>query len=212
MKKRKKKKSGLNSFIEQYNNRETKNNVQNTLLKSVVDIAGIAAGTGLGALTGKNSKLVGLATIIGGHYLGDKSNVLRIIGASTIAYGVGKAKEFENNPEMDTPKKRLSDLKDNWFETLYIKIKKEQTKPEIVDSEVEIEEIVPEPKPEKTDQPEKIIEEDELAGLDIFEQQIIESAKAFESKNNNLVFVSEEESEEVILKEDEVDNPDFSLM
>ena len=46
-------------------------------------------------------------------------------------------------------------MKDNWLETLYIKMKKEEVKSEIVDSEVEIEEIVPEPKDEKTDQDEK---------------------------------------------------------
>jgi len=209
MRKKKKKKGGLNSFIEDYNNRETKNNVQNTLLKSVVDIVGMAAGTGLGALTGKNSKFVGLAAIIGGHYLGDRSNVLRIIGASTIAYGVAKAKEFENNSELETPQNRLSDLKDNWLEALYIKMNKEEKETEIIDSEVEIEELVPERKPEKPIQEEKIIEDNELDGLDIFEQQIIESAKAFEAENDNLDF---EPEEEINYEEDELDNPDFSLM
>ena len=210
MKQRKKKKSGLNAFIDEYNNRETKNNVQNTLLKSLVDVAGMTAGTGLGALSGKNSKFVGLATIIGGHYLGDKSNVLRIIGASTIAYGVGKAKDFENNPDMDTPQKRMSDWKDNWLETLYIKMKKEQSKSEKEDSKVEIEEIIPEPKSEKQNENIKFDEEDDLSGLDIFEHQIEASARAFESENSNLNFEPEEVEKD--LEESEFDNPDFSTM
>ena len=123
----KKKKRKMKSFIDQYNDRETKGDIQNTLIKSTVDIvSGAAIGTGLGAISGKYSPLAGIALIIAGHYLGDKSGVLRLTGASTLAYGIAKAKDYQNNPEYDTAQKRLIGLKEDLLTTMYIKWKKEQ--------------------------------------------------------------------------------------
>lgn len=213
MKKRKKKKNGLSKYVDKYNKIDTKGNIQNTLLKGLIDIAGVAAGTGLGALAGKNSKFVGLATILGGHYLGDKSNILRIIGASTMAYGIGKAKEYNSNPELATPKGRFSDLKDDWFATLYIKMKDEKSETKTKESEVTIEEIVPEQKVEtKENETPSIEKEDDFSGLDLsrwdtVEEQVKESEKDFQYQEDSINNQENDDSEE-----DEFDNPDFSSM
>jgi len=213
MKKRKKKKNGLGEYVDKYNKLETKGNIQNTLLKGLIDVAGVAIGTGLGALAGKNSKFVGLATIIGGHYLGDKSNILRIIGASTMAYGIGKAKEYNSNPELATPKGRFSDLKDDWFATLYIKMKDEKSESKTEESEVTIEEIIPEQKTETKDEDIRSIEKKDdfsgidLSGWDTVEEQVKESEKDFQNQEDSINNQENDDSEE-----DELDNPDFSLM
>jgi len=129
MAKRKKRKK--KSFIDQYNERETKGDIQNTLLKSTVDIVSSGAiGTGIGAITGKYSPLAGIALIIAGHYLGDKSGVLRLTGASTMAYGIAKAKDYQNNPKYNTPQKRLEGLKEDLLTTMYLRWKKEKDEKE----------------------------------------------------------------------------------
>lgn len=126
MKKKKRK-----SFVEKYNEKETKGNAQNTALKSTVDtIASSFIGTGLGAISGKFSPLVGIATIVAGHYLGDKSGVLRITGASTLGYGIAKAKEYNENPDYDSPEKRLKGLGNDLLAAAHIKWKKEQEQDE----------------------------------------------------------------------------------
>lgn len=126
-KKRKKKKS----FIDRYNDRPTKGNIQNTLLKGTVDtVASSVIGTGIGAITGKQSPIAGILLMFSGHYLDDKSGLLRLVGASTLAYGIAKSKDYQNNPDYDTPQKRLEGLKDDLLTTLHLKWKKEQEEKE----------------------------------------------------------------------------------
>lgn len=116
MKKKKRK-----SFVEKYNEKETKGNAQNTALKSTVDtIASSFIGTGLGAISGKFSPLVGIAAIVAGHYLGDKSGLLRITGASTLGYGIAKAKDYNENPEYDSPKKRFTGLGNDFLAVAHL--------------------------------------------------------------------------------------------
>lgn len=139
MKKKKRK-----SFVEKYNEKETKGNAQNTALKSTVDtIASSFIGTGLGAISGKFSPLVGIATIVAGHYLGDKSGILRITGASTLGYGIAKAKDYNENPDYDSPQKRLKGLGNDLLSMAHIKWKKEQEQEESEPKK----EIVSEPEP-----------------------------------------------------------------
>ena len=80
------------SFLDRYNARETKGSWKNTFIKTGGDaVTGAIVGTGIGALAGKYAILVGPALVITGHYTGDKSGLLRIAGASTMAYGIACA-------------------------------------------------------------------------------------------------------------------------
>lgn len=124
---KKKEEKEKKNFLDKYNERETKGNVQNTILKGAVDtLAGSVVGTGLGAALGNKALLGGIGMILLGHYLGDESGLMRVTGASTMAFGIAKANEYQNNPEITTPSKRLSGLKDDWLTAFHIKWKKEQ--------------------------------------------------------------------------------------
>lgn len=134
MKNRKKKgsKNQLTKLLDEYNQKATKNNINNTLLKSVVDITSVAAGTGVGALGGDKAKFIGPLFIALGHYLGDESGLLRMLGASTLSYGIAKSKEFKENQELYTVKGRIKDLKENWLSAMYLDVKREKDKKEEV--------------------------------------------------------------------------------
>jgi hypothetical protein len=96
-KKRKKaKRAGLAGVVDTYNARKTgKGNVGNTALKSIVDVAvGVPIGVALGGVAGLWSLPFGLVLIGAGHHLNDKSGLLRITGATAIAYGIAKNIEF----------------------------------------------------------------------------------------------------------------------
>lgn len=122
-----KKKSQKKSILEKFNGREAKGNIENTALKSVVDIlAGGAIGPGLAAISGKYSPIAGLLLIISGHYAGDKSGVLRTVGASTLAFGIAKSKDYQKNPEMDTANKRLTGLGNDILTAFHMKWKEEK--------------------------------------------------------------------------------------
>lgn len=209
MKKRKKKKNVLNEYADRFNKLETKGNIQNTLLKGLIDVAGVAIGTVLGALAGKNSIFVGFGAILSGHFLGDKTNLLRTIGASTLAFGIGKAKDYNSNPELATHKGRLLDLKDNWFATLYIKMKEEKSEPKTKESEVTIEEIIPKKKTKsKEGKMPAIDEESAFLGTDIIvSDKVKESEKTFKDKKDSINNQVNDDA-----KENEFDNPDFSSM
>lgn len=214
MKKGKKKKNGFSGYIDKYNDLESKGNIQNTLLKGLIDLAGVAVGTGLGALAGKNSLFVGIGALLSGHFIGDKTNILRTIGASTVAYGVGKAKEYNSSPEMKTPNGRFSDLKGNLLATLYIKMETEKAETKQNESESKIENI-----PDIQNK-EAIVstiiknkeEESEFSGIDFselgeIEEQISQSAKSYEEKKTLL-----NNNESNSYQNGEFDDPDFSLM
>ncbi|MCT4580855.1 MAG: hypothetical protein N4A35_05500 [Flavobacteriales bacterium] len=127
--KRKKKntsKSKISQLLEEYNRKETKGQVEHTLLKSTIDIASVAGGTGLGALSGEKAKLIGPLLILLGHYIGDKSGLLRMLGASTLTYGIAKSKDLKENQNLLTVKGRLNDLKDNWLTAMYLEVEKKK--------------------------------------------------------------------------------------
>ena len=128
-KKRKKKKaekpkesgaSSIKQLLAGFNERQTKNNVQNTLLKLVADIAGVGLGTALSASLGKIAPAAAIALMGAGHYMGDESGLLRVVGASTLAHSVAKSKEYRKNPEM-TIADRLKDVKDGWLYATLLK-------------------------------------------------------------------------------------------
>lgn len=119
------KESSLQNLYNKFNELPAKQNTQNALIKGLVDtVAGSVVGTGIGALTGDKAAFAGIILILAGHYVGDESGLLRVTGASTLAYGIGKAKEYENNPELATPNQRLGALKDDWLSAFHLKWKK----------------------------------------------------------------------------------------
>lgn len=118
-------------YIDNFNAKEAKGNISNTGLKTLVDVLlGATLGAGIGAVTGKQARFVGLGMIFLGHYTGDKSGVLRVAGASALAYGI--AKYFENETlagtvngvtlqgETTKAKTRLTTFKDEVLATFYL--------------------------------------------------------------------------------------------
>jgi len=117
-----KKKTKSKTLLERFNEKKAKDNIENTLLKGGVDIvAGSIAGTGIAAIVGDKSPFVGMLLILVGHYYGDESGLLRVTGASTLAYGIAKAKDYQNKPELNSPSNRLQDLKSNVLTAFHLK-------------------------------------------------------------------------------------------
>ncbi|MNK08280.1 hypothetical protein D3C87_262100 [compost metagenome] len=112
--------SSIKQLLAGFNERPTKNNVPNTLLKLVADIAGVGLGTALSASLGKIAPAAAIALMGAGHYMGDESGLLRVVGASTLAHSVAKSKEYRKNPEM-TIADRLKDVKDGWLYATLLK-------------------------------------------------------------------------------------------
>lgn len=122
----KKKKKGK-TLVERFNERQAKGNTTNTIIKGGVDtVASSVLGTGLGAISGKYSAITGIALIIAAHYYGDESDVLRVVGSGAIAYGIAKAKDYQENPEYDSVQKRVKGLGNDLLTSLHIKWKQEQ--------------------------------------------------------------------------------------
>lgn len=139
--------SSIKQLLAGFNERQTKNNVQNTLLKLVADIAGVGLGTVLSASLGKIAPAAAIALMGAGHYMGDESGLLRVVGASTLAHSVAKSKEYRKNPEM-TIAEQLKDVKDGWLYATLLKHYQEEgqsqkTEPQTVMNKVV--EISPEP-------------------------------------------------------------------
>lgn len=133
--------SSLKQLLAGFNERQTKNNVQNTLLKLVADIAGVGLGTALSASLGKIAPAAAIALMGAGHYVGDESGLLRVVGASTLAHSVAKSKEYRKNPEM-TIADRLKDVKDGWlYATLLKHYQEEEQSASNKSSEVNPEQI-----------------------------------------------------------------------
>ncbi len=130
---KKEKKNGKKNVLRRYNEADAKGGVKITAMKTGVDLLlGVGVGTGLGAVSGIFSPLLGFILIGVGHYFGDKSGVLRMAGASAFTYGVARA--IENRASASAAsvegisfgavtegvKGRLVNLKDNWMHALYI--------------------------------------------------------------------------------------------
>lgn len=147
--------SGVKQLLAGLNNRQTKNNWNNTALKTVVDLLGIGLGTTVSATTGKAAPLIAAALIGTGHYIGDESGLLRIIGASTLSHSVAKAKEYREQAEMSVAD-RLKGLKDDWLYAAMLKQIDEQQKAKDTTPVV-----TPTP-------PEPIITQSDLDGLDLY--------------------------------------------
>ncbi len=189
MKKGKKKKSTKKNFLQKYNERETKGNVQNTLLKGAVDtVAGSVIGTGIGALAGDKAAFAGIALILAGHYLGDESGVLRVTGASTMAYGIGKAQVYKSDPEMKSVSNRLGGLKQDLLGAFFFKYKEEKNeilekkKPSTSNEALNVEPFHFETEEEENEESELT----DLRGYDKFsEQEHLKPSKVDENEDND---------------------------
>ncbi len=125
---RKKKRSPSTSskkgIVARYNERETKGKIGNSALKTLVDgIAGAVIGTGVGAMAGKYAAIIGPVIIGIGHYTGDKSGVIRIAGASAMAYGIAKALENQSVNGLGSlgdVKSRIGNLQEELFVAFYL--------------------------------------------------------------------------------------------
>jgi|GEM_PF-6236274 len=113
------KQGGLNGVLQPFNEKQAKGNLNNTLLKTVADLAGVGLGTAVSAAAGKAAPLIGAALIGTGHYIGDESGLLRVVGAATVAHSVAKSKEYRQ--EGSTMKDRLAGLKDDWLRAAMMK-------------------------------------------------------------------------------------------
>jgi hypothetical protein len=187
-----KKKAKPKSLLEKYNEKQTKGNVENTLLKGGIDaVASSIVGTGIGAIVGDKAPFAGLGLMFLWHYYGDESGVLRVIGASTLAYGIAKAKAYQNNPNLDTAQKRISEAKDDFLTAFHLKwnTRKELTEQKDIANNVtaEVKESIPE-KPIKstveTSDAQKVNDtlDIDLSGLDFFELNNESLADSFEEK------------------------------
>ncbi len=126
--------SSIKQLLAGFNERQTKNNVQNTLLKLVADIAGVGLGTTLSASLGKIAPAAAIALMGAGHYTGDESGLLRVVGASTLAHSVAKSKEYRKHPEM-TITDRLKDVKDGWLYATLLKHYQEEEQSQKTESQ-----------------------------------------------------------------------------
>lgn len=208
-----KKKTKSKSLLGKYNERQTKGNLENTLIKGAVDaVASSVIGTGIGAIAGNKAPFAGLGLILAGHYFGDESGLLRIAGASTLAFGIAKAKEYQNNPNLDTAQKRISEAKDDFLTAFHLKWKNEK-KP--TEQKVGVEQPVPVikyPIQKKTENPinlssdtSEVNGELDFAELTSFELKNEELANAFNKETSN---VNQQEN----INSEFDDNPDLSLI
>jgi len=117
--------SGLNGVLQGFNKQQAKGDAKTTLLKTIADLAGVGLGTAVSAAAGKVAPLLGAAMIGTGHYIGDDSGLLRVVGAATVAHSVAKSKEYRQ--EGSTMKDRLSGLKDDWLRLAMINHEEQKT-------------------------------------------------------------------------------------
>ena len=197
----KKKRNNNKGLIQKYKSAQTKGNIANTGLKSLVDLLlGATLGAGIGAGTGKAAVPIGLLLIAGSHYLDEETGILRVAGSATVAYGIGKAIQNKNTIEVQDvqgvplsgeaskAKARLVSFKDEILAAFYLdKVlnKKEETG--------EIGAV-------------------DLSALEIFDQNNKNEAVRFELENNDVPDLEESflpESEDFSFSMIE-ENPDLS--
>lgn len=225
-KKRKKDKKDLGkvpekkkNMLQRFNERNAKGNVQNTLLKVLADIAGVGIGTVLSAAAGRFAPAVGAALIGTGHYIGDQSGLLRVVGSSTFAHSVSKAKSYREKPNQ-TLAERFSELKDEWLITTLLKHYEGNQKtaaiPNSEPAQVTQRELTEESQPDGMEgiaettfeEPKEEMELD-ISGLDQFERFNIDSAEQYEQIRNSetdLVGQSEYDTESQTLNDDPLDD------
>ena len=109
------------SLLDKYKKRTTKGNIENTLIKSSVDVVSASVvGTSIAAIMGNKAPLVGILIIGAGHYLGDDTGHLRVTGASVLAYGIAKSKDYKSNSDLQSVSARLKNTKEDFLSAFNI--------------------------------------------------------------------------------------------
>jgi len=190
MKNKKKGSSSKKGILAQYKAKNTKGNIVNTGLKTLVDLLlGSTVGAGIGAGAGQAAIPIGILLIAGSHYLDEDTGILRIAGSATIAYGIGKAitnKQIADSNqinglagESNKAKTRLNLFKDEIFTAFYLdKVFKPKEK-EITDISIEG------------------IGEIDLSSLDMFEDDLKQQAIQFELDQEDLEGLENDETLEL---------------
>ena len=115
------------NIIDRYTSMDTKGNLNNSMIKTVVELAGgFLVAPAISAALGTYSPLAAALMGFGGNYFGDQTGLMRGIAMGTIAHGVAKSKEYRE--ENTTMKDRLSGLKDDWLRTILLKNTQSQEK------------------------------------------------------------------------------------
>ena len=190
MKKKRKNNTAKKGVLSKYKSKNTKGNIANTGLKTLVDLLlGSTVGAGIGAGAGQAAIPIGILLIAGSHYLDEDTGVLRVAGSATIAYGIGKAitnKQIADANQINglagessKAKTRLNLFKDEVFTAFYIdKIYKPKEKEEVEFSVEGIGEI-------------------DLSALDVFEDDLERQAIDFEMVQDDLEGLEEGYSDEI---------------
>lgn len=130
---KKKKNNKSKGILAKYKAQKTKGDLKGTGLKTLVDLlVGATIGAGIGASAGRASLPIGLALIVGSHYMDEETGILRLAGSATIAYGIGKAISNKNLAEANAisgftlagetskAKSRLVQFKDELITAFYL--------------------------------------------------------------------------------------------
>lgn len=176
------------NMLQRFNERNAKGSIQNSLLKTLADIAGVGIGTVLSAATGTFAPAVGAVLIGTGHYIGDQSGLLRVVGASTFAHSVAKAKSYRENPNQ-TLAERFSELKDEWLIATLLKHYSSNPQTAVTPNSEPVQVTQREfPEESHSEGMEGLTEEEtelDISGLDQFERFNIDSADRFEQIRNS---------------------------
>lgn len=181
----------IKGILAGFNKREAKSSVPNTLLKLLADIAGVGMGTVLSASAGKAAPAVGVALMGAGHYMGDESGLLRIVGASTLSHSVAKAKEYREKSSMSISE-RLKDVKDGWLYAILLKKYQEEQNSTIVAKAI-------------NSTPEPSAEEMSVQGIEPDDPE-----EEFQEESSEEFYNDEPERKRIELRDDDL--PDLSLM
>lgn len=129
----KKGKAKLAAMREKFIRLDPKKDFKKTGIKTAADVVlGLGGGSGLaligGTLHPSVAPIVGVLTIGIGHYLGDKTGITQVLGASMFGYGLAKVMHKDEPDESvdgfagfaDKAKRRLGDFKNEWMKAFFI--------------------------------------------------------------------------------------------
>ncbi|MGV3629902.1 MAG: hypothetical protein ACO1O6_01775 [Bacteroidota bacterium] len=176
--------SGTTQFtqnpVQWYRERETKSNPGNTALKTAVEVVA-AGGVGayLSAACGKYATIIGSVLVAVGNY-SDDTGLVKALGLGMVGNGIGKAKEYSENPDQ-TVQQRIAAVKDDLGYAFLIK--KYSVKPTTV-SGIEPSKI-PVPKTTEKSLPKKENEPDEFP--DFSTDEMLSALSGLKPLNNPLM-------------------------
>ncbi len=169
--------------LEKLNKMETKSNVGNSMIKTLVDtVACLLIAPTISAITGKFAPLVGGAINFSGHYMGDQSGLMRAVGIGTMVHGMAKVNEYRS--EDSTVKSRFNGIQDDWLKC-FLNKEPESKKKELLDAETKPKAIEPiEDKKQVADVSVRDVKNVDLSSLDFFDNDNSKGTKVEKEQNN----------------------------